>query len=161
MSGRIGGDPFGGRETGADQEGQLWSASAGAVYPLLDRLAAEGWLEFEERDFGTRKRKSYRLTRAGRRQLKRWLSGPDLVAAAAHTHDPLRTRVFFLGMVSSEERRSFIEDAIAKTTEVLDRHRADLKNKRPRLSEWDICGREGAIRELTARLDWLREIPAG
>lgn len=153
--------PYAVRQYLGRSESSYWSASAGAVYPLLDRLSEAGWLTFEERAFGTRQKRTYRLTRAGQRRLKNWLSGAAIEAAAAHTYDPLRTRVFFLGMVSPEERRGFLDDAVSKTAEVLRRHRGDLEKKRSGLSLWDIRGREGAIRELAARLAWLRDIRSG
>jgi DNA-binding PadR family transcriptional regulator len=137
-----------------------WSGSAGAIYPLLDKLSRSGWLTFEEQPFGKRRRRSYRLSAKGRRQLRRWLMAPVPAEAAAHTHDPLRVRVFFLGMIPAEQRRAFLQDAVARTADVLCAHRLDRDRKQEELSEWDLRGREGAIRELEARLDWLQEVLA-
>lgn len=43
---------------------------AGTLYPLLHRLEADGWVKGKLEDSVGRKRKWYRLTAAGRRQLR-------------------------------------------------------------------------------------------
>ena len=50
----------------------FWAASYGQIYPELKRLAAAG-LVTGEAERGGRKRTVYRLTAAGRRELRRWL----------------------------------------------------------------------------------------
>jgi PadR family transcriptional regulator PadR len=40
----------------------------GALYPLLHRLEADGWLEVEIEHMGNRVRKYYSLTKAGKKQ---------------------------------------------------------------------------------------------
>ena len=142
---------------GASQS-SFWSASAGAIYPLLRRLTAAGWIESEELPFGSRQRTLYRLASPGRRALRRWLAAPVPEAALAHTFDPVRTRVFFLGLTSASAREAFLRDAVAGTAAVLDRHRTELNDGRDTFSEWEQLGREGAIRELEARLTWLRGV---
>jgi hypothetical protein len=78
--------------------------------------------------------------------------------AVATTHDPIRTRVFFLESVPVAERRAFLDDAIQKTAATLAEHQADLKELQPTLSAWERWGRKGAIGELEARLTWLRKV---
>ncbi len=51
----------------------FWAASYGQIYPELRRLSAAGLIEGEARPQGGRKRNVYRLTRAGRRELRSWL----------------------------------------------------------------------------------------
>jgi DNA-binding PadR family transcriptional regulator len=135
-----------------------WSASAGAIYPLLERLDQAGLATCHEDPFGTRQRRRYALTRRGRRQLQTWLSAPVPMEAVATTHDPIRTRVFFLESVPVAERRAFLDDAIQKTAATLAEHQADLKELQPTLSAWERWGRKGAIGELEARLTWLRKV---
>ncbi|MCI0396295.1 MAG: PadR family transcriptional regulator, partial [Chloroflexi bacterium] len=54
-----------------------WSASPGAVYPMLKRLERAGLLASElEMIHETRPRKMYRLTPAGKQLLDEWLKSP-------------------------------------------------------------------------------------
>ncbi len=134
-----------------------WSSSAGSIYPLLRRLGRRGWILVKEEPFGTRIRKSYRLSTSGRRQVERWLSAPVSSDAAAHTYDPLRTPVFFLDLVNPDQRRGYLEDARRQTEVNLSHHRAELAEVRSHSPPFEILGREGAIGELEARLDWIRK----
>jgi PadR family transcriptional regulator, regulatory protein AphA len=52
----------------------FWAASYGQIYPELRRLAKAGLVEGEADPKGERKRTVYRLTRAGRTELRRWLA---------------------------------------------------------------------------------------
>ena len=51
----------------------FWGASYGQIYPELRRLAAAGLIEGKASPQGGRKRNVYRLTPAGRKQLRAWL----------------------------------------------------------------------------------------
>jgi DNA-binding PadR family transcriptional regulator len=52
-----------------------YSSSPGAIYPALERLEKRGLLRSEvEEGSGLRRRRVYRLTANGTRELKRWLS---------------------------------------------------------------------------------------
>jgi len=134
-----------------------WSGSAGAIYPLLERLVASGAVRTEETPFGTRTRRRYSLTRRGRTLVRKWLAAPVAEAVVAHTYDPVRTRVFFLDLVDADAARDYVTSAIAGTERAVARHRAEL-GETPDLSPIERIGRRGAIRELEARLGWLREI---
>lgn len=142
----------------AESLSSYWSGSTGAIYPMLERFTRKAWVEVEEQPFGTRKRMLYRLSTAGRRRLRRWLSAPVPDAAAAHTHDPIRTRVFFLDLVTPADQVAFLDDAIGRTVETIERHRQQREDVQAISSQWDLRGREGAIRELTTRVEWLRDV---
>ena len=51
----------------------FWAASYGQIYPELRRLAAAGLIEGKASPQGGRKRNVYRLTPAGRKELRAWL----------------------------------------------------------------------------------------
>src|SRR5215218_10184656 len=51
----------------------FWAASYGQIYPELKRLAAAGLVKGEQHPQGERKRTVYRLTAAGRKELRLWL----------------------------------------------------------------------------------------
>jgi DNA-binding PadR family transcriptional regulator len=133
-----------------------WSASAGSIYPLLERLADRGWIGVREDAFGSRTRRRYTLLARGRQEIERWISAPVSGASAAHTYDPLRTPVFFMDLIEADARRRYLEDAEAQTLHNLSLHRADLRAVRDTSSPWEVLGREGAIAELEARLKWIR-----
>jgi hypothetical protein len=63
-------------------------------------------------------------------------------------------------MVSDRAKLRFLDDAIAKTMTLLQAHREEREGLREGLSEWELHGREGAIRELEAREEWLQEVRA-
>jgi DNA-binding PadR family transcriptional regulator len=54
----------------------FWAASYGQIYPELRRLADAGLVEGDQQPAGGRKRTVYRLTSAGRQELRRWLTEP-------------------------------------------------------------------------------------
>jgi DNA-binding PadR family transcriptional regulator len=92
---------------------EFWSGSAGAVYPLMQRLAAAGLLTGESSAQGRRRATWYTVTPTGHAEFKRWLL--DIDRAAGMGFDPLRTRLGFMDLVSDAERRRFL-DAVARRT---------------------------------------------
>jgi DNA-binding PadR family transcriptional regulator len=51
----------------------FWAASYGQIYPELRRLSSAGLIEGKPSPQGGRKRNVYRLTTAGRKELRAWL----------------------------------------------------------------------------------------
>jgi DNA-binding PadR family transcriptional regulator len=70
----------------------FWAASYGQIYPQLKLLAEAGLVEGTEAPRGERKRTVYRLTPAGRRELRRWLEDP---AATFELRDEGLLKLFF------------------------------------------------------------------
>jgi PadR family transcriptional regulator, regulatory protein AphA len=60
---------------GAATVSGLWTLRHDQVYRDTERLAEQGLLE-EEREAGGRRRRLFRVTPAGRRELERWLAQP-------------------------------------------------------------------------------------
>lgn len=92
---------------------EYWSGSAGAVYPLIKRLAARGLLEPSAAAAGKRQRIDYQVTAEGRAALEVWLL--DAERAAGMGFDPLRTRLAHLHLVTPEQRRAFLHQVREKT----------------------------------------------
>jgi DNA-binding PadR family transcriptional regulator len=90
---------------------EYWSGSAGAVYPLIKRLAARGLLTAHADADGKRPRQDYRITGQGRTALEDWLL--DAHRAAGMGFDPLRTRLVHLHLVSPAQRKAFLKDVRA------------------------------------------------
>jgi DNA-binding PadR family transcriptional regulator len=94
---------------------EYWSGSAGAVYPLIKRLAARGLLEPSAAAAGKRQRLDYHITTEGRVALEEWLL--DARRAAGMGFDPLRTRLGHLHLVAPEQRKAFLKKVRAISEE--------------------------------------------
>jgi DNA-binding PadR family transcriptional regulator len=95
----------------ATSPSEFWSGSAGAVHPLIKRLAVRGLLEPTAAATGRRQRIDYRVTARGRAALEDWLL--DARRAAGMGFDPLRTRLGHLHLVDPARRRAFLDDVRA------------------------------------------------
>jgi DNA-binding PadR family transcriptional regulator len=90
---------------------EFWSGSAGAVYPLIKRLAARRLLASTEAQDGKRARTDYVLSAEGRKALKAWLL--DAHRASDLGFDPLRTRLVHMDQCSASERKRFMHQVAA------------------------------------------------
>ena len=95
-----------------------WSGSAGAIYPLLRRLARRGLVAGRPEQVGRRGRVRYRVTAAGRRVLKAWVGPPFSPEATTVSYDPLRSRARFLAALTPAQRRRWVQAAEAALGEV-------------------------------------------
>jgi DNA-binding PadR family transcriptional regulator len=81
----------------------VWPATQSQLYGELNKLADAGLIEVS--DIGPRGRKEYRVTAAGRAELRRWVANPQ-------DDPPFRSagllRVFLLGEVTSEQAREHV-----------------------------------------------------
>ena len=80
--GMLGWRPMSGYEIKSivDKSARLfWAASYGQIYPELRRLTAAGLIEGKANPQGGRKRNVYRLTSAGRGELRAWLQADPQV----------------------------------------------------------------------------------
>ncbi len=100
----------------ASSPSEYWSGSAGAVYPLVKRLAARGLVEPTAAATGKRQRLDYQITPQGRVAMEAWLL--DTRRAAGMGFDPLRTRLGHLHLVSAEQRKAFLEEVRAISREI-------------------------------------------
>ncbi|HEX7832043.1 MAG TPA: PadR family transcriptional regulator [Thermoanaerobaculia bacterium] len=128
-----------------------WSSSAGSIYPVLARLESLGLIEGEEATWGAGTKKHYRATDSGVATLKEWIGPPIEEWAAASTFDPIRTRTYFLGVLTPAGRRRFVAEAEKMTREELARVRSNVQSE----DRWDQLASRGVICELEGRLRWL------
>lgn len=98
---------------------EFWSGSAGAVYPMIKRLAARGLLEPRPATDDKRGRLDYQVTRRGRAAMKAWLL--DATRAAGLGFDPLRTRLVHLQLVDADQRRAFLDEVRAQFDAIAER----------------------------------------
>ena len=110
--GMLGWRPMSGYEIKAlvDQSTRLfWAASYGQIYPELRRLSDAELIEGRSDPHGGRQRNVYRLTAAGRRELRTWLnSGPTVF----ELRDEGLLKLFFAG--STDEGASAVKTLEAK-----------------------------------------------
>lgn len=132
-----------------------WSGSAGAIYPVVKRLAGRGLLSGTEKAWNRSKRTLLTVTRKGRSALRAWLRPPLAVEVGAPSFDSVRTRMFFVEALPPAGRLAFVQDAMRVS-------RAQLVLTRRRLAEQEAAGEDsealgslGVIYELEARLRWL------
>ncbi|MBI3450926.1 MAG: PadR family transcriptional regulator [Acidobacteria bacterium] len=136
----------------------FWSGSAGAIYPLVERLEKRGFLRAQATRTGKRKGWLYSLTPAGLRAARGWMGPPLPRWAVGVPMDALRTRVRFLGALTPSRRKAFIDEAIDMIGEEIRLVDAD---RRARLTDPDpfnhLMG-QGAVLMLRARQAWLRGV---
>lgn len=88
-----------------------WSASAGAIYPLVQRLHRRRLLSAQTLANGKRARRVYAVTPAGLRVLRDWIGPPLPPDAVTVAYDPLRSRARFLAVLPPEQRLAWIQSA--------------------------------------------------
>src|SRR5689334_15393563 len=87
--------------------GPLWSESYGQLYPQLETLSAEGLIvRARERQRNPRDRKRYRITAAGRRVLRAWVTLP---ARPETARMELLVKVLFGGGSGKKTLRDLLE----------------------------------------------------
>ncbi|MDQ2871108.1 MAG: PadR family transcriptional regulator [Acidobacteriota bacterium] len=127
----------------------LWRAEISQIYPALARLRRAGFILL--RVLGPRRgprRNLYRITAAGRRELKRWLSEPS---PAPSSKDEGLTRIAFLEALPPAERRALLARYERTIAEEIRRLR-DTAPPDGFLRE----ARRGAIERLEATRRWVR-----
>ncbi len=135
-----------------------WRGSAGAIYPIFRRLEERKLVESEPHRRGRRASRIFRISPAGRKELRRWIGPPLAVWTVDIPIDPLRTRLRFLGILSTEKQLALIGEA----REQLDRKLLEIREDCRRLKKLDDpyphAMARGAAHTTRARIDWLTEI---
>ncbi len=152
--------PYAVRQTFAKSPSSHWSGSAGAIYPVVERLEASGLLASSAARTGRRASRLYELTPAGRRTLKAWLRPPLPEPAALMDIDPLRVRVRFLSVLTAKQRTAFLAEAEAGLQEQIVRVTARCAEDKTHGDLFAYLISRGALRTLRARVLWLREVRA-
>ena len=140
----------------ASSETPQWSASAGSIYPVLDRLENLGAVRAESAAWGQGSRKQYQITSSGLETLRAWIGPPFNPGAAAPTFDPLRTRMFFLEALPPSKRIRYVDAAMEATREVLQELKTNQAAKAA--DEMDALASSGTVFQLEARIAWLRRV---
>jgi DNA-binding PadR family transcriptional regulator len=139
-----------------DSPSTQWSGSAGAIYPLMQRLERQGLLAATAGGTGQRRSLKYAITGTGLAMLRVWIGPPLPPEAVTVAHDPLRSRLRFLDLLPAEERRAWVAAAIRSLEEVLARVRRWEDSHEPGEPLGRIVTRSGEL-DVEARRRWLEE----
>lgn len=131
----------------------VWRAEVSQIYPALARLRRDGSVVL--RVLGPRRgphRNLYRVTAAGRRELRRWLLEPPPPPRA---RDDGLARVAFLDFLSARERRDVLRGYEAAVGREIERLRSA-----PRPDGFRRDAREGVLEKLEGARRWARALAA-
>lgn len=141
-----------------DSPSTQWSASAGAIYPLIRRLEREKLVAGRDEPHGRRARRVFRATPAGIRVLRDWIGPPLAAEAITVAYDPLRSRARFLSVLPARSRARWVEAALGALDEVARRVKAwDEKYGGRRDAIGAAITRSGEL-DLSSRRAWLRAL---
>jgi DNA-binding PadR family transcriptional regulator len=134
-----------------------WSGSAGAIYPLMERMERRGLIRSDPHSTGNRQSRLYRITRPGLRVFRAWLGPPHAPKTIGVPSDPLRTRIEFLTALDFQSRKVFIENAQRQLLAQIRLVEKDCRRRRAERNVPAYVVARGAFKMLQARREWLRE----
>jgi DNA-binding PadR family transcriptional regulator len=138
-------------------ESSHWSGSAGAIYPLLQRMEQQKLIRSRSQRWGKGRKKQFEITDAGLAALHRWIGPPLAQWTAQPTFDPIRTRFTFLGTLSAAKRRQFLAEARKNVQNEVRRTRTILSAIDRERLPFEYLVALAVLHELEARARWLRE----
>ena len=141
-----------------DSPSTQWSASAGAIYPLMRRLERGGLVKGTSERRGNRRRREYRITRKGLAALRCWIGPPVAAEAITVAHDPLRSRARFLAALTPRQRLAWIGAARLALDEVERKVLAWQTRYGPKTgAAAAVLTRSGAL-DVASRRQWVSEL---
>jgi DNA-binding PadR family transcriptional regulator len=149
--------PYQIRKIFAQCPNQHWSASAGAIYPLMDRLATARLVSVREHTQGDRIGQHFSITATGKKRLRSWILAADhgrLTTIA----DLVRLRISFIRELTENERRAFLADMIAKIGAEAERMAREERTLRDGNDPIEYLIARGGLIMAQARLTWLHEV---
>lgn len=135
---------FAGSQTSAYRSG------AGSIYPLLKRLTGAGLLKVVQ--------KKYTLTEAGMGALREWLRPPFPDGDFSTSLDVLRSRAYFLRLLTPLEIVEFVDYSRVELEKLLGECRETWRHYIEAGDPFSEMAMLGAIKETEARLAWLGEL---
>ncbi|CAN5530316.1 hypothetical protein BH11ARM2_BH11ARM2_02220 [soil metagenome] len=137
-----------------------WNAESGAVYRVLRRLQEAELIE-ESARLGphNRERREYRLTEKGRATIDEWFRYAPEPKEMSYLIDPLRTRCYFLGRHTSDERRRIVETWISESLRLCESLEKEIQ--KPLFNDRIKDAAYGNLLYMArARHDWLENLRA-
>lgn len=152
--------PYAVRRHFADSPTPAFSSSAGTIYPAVARLVRARFLAAKKDTRGAQERAQLTITAAGRRAHLAWLfdAHADFLRPPA---DPLRTRIYFLGLLPARQRRAFLARALrvlAAQIDELDGYARSWPAEGP--TRYSRLASDGLTELARARHRWLARVQA-
>ena len=136
---------------------QSWSASAGAIYPLVRRLVDGGLLSETTKQDDGRGTILLRLPPAGRARLIDWVKADDLKALGPAA-DTMRTRGFAFSELPLKDRIRVLHDWRAITERSIELTREQIERFKQEQDRTAAIATRGTQLQLEARLQWIDEM---
>ena len=132
-----------------------WSASTGAIYPLLKKLTAEGLIAADADALDGRGGRRLLVTAKGDDALRAWLTETDR-SIGLPAADLIRTRSYLLSLIDEAAQRRLIDEwrTATSTTLAAVRELGQITKDVPP----DRIAFRGSELQLEARLQWLDEL---
>jgi PadR family transcriptional regulator AphA len=133
----------------------FWAVSYGQIYPELRRLEKEGLVEAESDPVGARRRTRYRLTEAGRTELRAWLLEPR---AGYELRDEGLLKLMLCDALEADEALAVLRTFLADREAVLERLYEIREQSAPILRErpFPSLALEYGIEQHEWIVEWLR-----
>ncbi len=131
-----------------------YRSGAGSIYPLISRLEKFGAVSSHTTKEGKEKR--YQITEEGQKMLRSWfLEGLDEDAFSCSL-DVLRSRTYFLRVLSQDERETFFLHAIAGLRKLQKACQTQVKSYQQSGDKFSEHAMRGALMETQTRIRWLK-----
>ena len=104
----------------------FYSASYGSLQAAVKNLLGKGWIVFEEEVAQGRNKKVYSITEPGRRAFYEWMLD-DIPANKLEV--TALSKVFFLGLVESEEQKRQIVQEILNKVEIVQNELSEMQQQ--------------------------------
>lgn len=134
--------------------------SNGVMYPLLNKLAQDGYITLREETDGKRSKKIAHLTDAGLVRLKELMKAP--IADDSKRESNFRFKLRGMEVLSREEQVEILADYEVATLEDLNAYRTSKKHLSERQDDparpflqWSIRSLELSISMCQAKLQWI------
>ncbi len=141
----------------SDSTSAFYKERASTVYPVADRLLSQGLIEHRSAA-GTRQERSVAITESGIEAVEQWLLQPIKIQDSSHTVDLIRLRVFYLGTLSPDDRKQFLETALESLHEHLENCKKMIENYQSLGDTFSVLATQGVVYETLARIQWLDAI---
>lgn len=134
--------------------GPSYRSGAGSIYPILKRLTASGHLIAEAASRGS----TFQISSLGMSVLKEWFLARGLDEDFGCSLDTLRSRLYFMRILSPNERAEFVATALARLRALLEVCESDLLAYRAADDPFGAWAMEGAVSETRARINWMEGV---
>lgn len=134
-----------------------WSASTGAIYPAIERLAEYGFISRTPQAGDGRASRKLQATKSGAEALRSWIVEIQDWMGGAMV-DPIRTRVIYLGVLPAKDRASFLQAATRNAEAALIEARQPPLDPQTRDPKSLSAAMLGAQMDIEARIRWLAKV---